>query len=196
MSANAVIKCSDCGGDVILAQLGEHVCNPSQPTSIPQKEEVEVIIDELATKPQELGRPPEPTKPRELSQLLGPSKTLEPIKPLETRQPSEPTILSEPSQPLDSSREIPEPSKFPEPIKRSEPPKPRVDGKLLPTTIAFFSYVFFFFGLNAPQLLSTGYHYPCISPAYRKLQCCKAPALFMSLYTWGPDLFGPPRKKL
>lgn len=129
MSANAVIKCSDCGGDVILAQLGEHVCNPSQPTSIPQKEEVEVIIDELATKPQELGRPPEPTKPRELSQLLGPSKTLEPIKPLETRQPSEPTILSEPSQPLDSSREIPEPSKFPEPIKRSEPPKPRVDDR-------------------------------------------------------------------
>ncbi|KNZ48399.1 uncharacterized protein VP01_569g7 [Puccinia sorghi] len=26
MSAEAIIKCSDCGGDVVLAQLGEHVC--------------------------------------------------------------------------------------------------------------------------------------------------------------------------
>ncbi|PLW08201.1 hypothetical protein PCASD_23259 [Puccinia coronata f. sp. avenae] len=28
MSAEAIIKCSDCGGDVVLAQLGEHVCLP------------------------------------------------------------------------------------------------------------------------------------------------------------------------
>ncbi|WAR56089.1 hypothetical protein PtB15_6B834 [Puccinia triticina] len=58
MSAEAIIKCSDCGGDVILAQLGEHVCLPAgQLPSIPEDEQAPPDTDNIPPKPPELEKP-------------------------------------------------------------------------------------------------------------------------------------------
>ncbi|KAA1078147.1 hypothetical protein PGT21_029404 [Puccinia graminis f. sp. tritici] len=64
MSAEAVIKCSDCGGDVVLAQLGEHICNPSdgQLATIPEDEQAEPDSENILAKPPELDKTSKPGK--------------------------------------------------------------------------------------------------------------------------------------
>ncbi|KAA1097378.1 hypothetical protein PGT21_004578 [Puccinia graminis f. sp. tritici] len=62
MSAEAVIKCSDCGGDVVLAQLGEHICTPSdgQLPTIPEDEQAEPDSENILAKPPELDKTSKP----------------------------------------------------------------------------------------------------------------------------------------